>query len=177
MADKNRKSKVDFSLNMSVNVLFGIVLAVFGTFIMFYGNDISRVALIVVGIVAVCLGAVAVVGYLKNRGAVKNLVVGILEIAAGLALILLTSFFGVIIFTVAAVIIAAYGVYVLVKAKGKALQILLGIIFMVVGVLIFLYAIGAYNGWGWIDTWFKYVLGSAAYCGAVFFLFFDIFKS
>ncbi len=174
---ESEKSKREVTLNMSLNMLFGIVLAVFGTFIMFFGNDISYVALIVIGIVAVCLGAVGAVDYIKNRGAVKNLVISLLEVVAGLALILFSSFFGVVIFTVAAVILAAYGVYLLVKSKGKALKVILGLVFIVVGVMLFLYAIGAYQQWGWINTWFKYVLGTAAYCGAIFFLFFDIFSS
>ena len=162
-----------FSMNLKVDTLVGILLAILGTFIIFFGGGTSLIPLItrIIGIIAICLGVVAVVNYFRYRNSGTSLIVGIVEIVLGLALIIAASQIAQWIFLALGVILILYGIYTLVMSRGNMLKVIMGVVYIVLGILIILFTFC--NEWQWLQDWGKYIIGAAAYCGALFFLIFN----
>lgn len=167
---RHERVQANFSMNLSVNAAVGILLAIIGTFVLFFGGVKGAVEMlmVVIGVVLVCFGAVAIVNYFRHNNSSKSLLVGILEAVVGVAIIIAGNFIALWMFLIIGILIALVGVYVLVKSRGDLIEILIGIAYIVLGVLILLYAFG----WQWVMDWGKFIIGIASYLGAVFFLFF-----
>lgn len=174
---RHERVSATFNMNLTVNALIGILLAILGTVIMFFGGpgaveSTIRMTIITIGIVIVCLGAVTLVNYFRHKNSANSLIYSICEIVVGIALIIVAATIAAWTFFIIGIVIMVYGVYLLVISRGDALYVLLGIAFLVVGLLIMLYTFGLQFSWDWMNSWGKYVIGSFAYCGAVAFLFF-----
>lgn len=165
------RTKSLFSVNLSLNALVGIVLAILGTFILFFNGSAGLMPLLIriIGVVFVCIGAVATVNYFRNKNSANSLIGGIIQIVVGLALLIAASQISQWIFLALGILMAAYGVYTLITSKGDTLSVILGIAFIAIGILVILYT---FNGnWAWMSDWGYIPIGISAYCGALFFLF------
>lgn len=168
---ENVRTKSLFSVNLSLNALIGIILAILGTFILFFDGSASLMPLLIriIGVVLVCIGAVSVVNYFRHRNSANSLIVGIVQIVLGVALLIAAAQISKWIFLALGILMAVYGVYTLIVSRGKVLPVVLGVVFIVLGILIILYTF--YANWQWLRDWGYIPIGIAAYCGAVFFLF------
>ena len=168
---ENVRTKSLFSVNLSFNALIGIVLAILGTFILFFNGSSSLMPLLIriIGVVMVCIGAVATVNYFRYKNSANSLIIGIVQIVLGVALLIAASQISKWIFLALGILLALYGVFTLIRSRGNVLSVILGIAFVVLGILIILYTF--YVDWQWLRDWGYYIIGIAAYCGAVFFLF------
>lgn len=159
-----------FSVNLKVDALIGILLAILGTFILFFGGGSSLIPMLIriIGVIAVCLGIVAIVNYFRHRNSGTSLVMGIVEVVIGVALIIAASQISQWIFLALGILLAAYGVYLLVMSRKNTIKIIMGIVYILLGILVILYTFN--SDWAWINEWGKYIIGIAAYLGAAFFL-------
>lgn len=170
---RHERVTASFSMNLSVDAMVGIILAVIGTFILFFNGTFGLVSLLIriIGVVAACLGLVAVVNYFRYKNSSKSLIIGIIEIIVGVALVIAADQISSWIFLALGILIAAYGIYLLITSKGDALTVIMGIVYIVLGVIIILYMFGLQYSWAWITDWGYIPIGIAAYLGAIFFLF------
>ncbi len=170
---RHERVSAKFSLNLSVNAMVGIILAVLGTFILFFDGTLSLIPLLIriIGVVTACLGVIAAVNYFRHRNSSRSLVIGIIEIIVGVALVIAAGQISAWIFLALGILIAVYGIYLLVTSGGDALTVIMGIVYIVLGVIIILYMFGLQYGWEWITAWGYIPIGIAAYLGAIFFLF------
>ena len=164
-----------FYFNITINAFIGCMLAAIGTCLLFQsGNNVTPVAITIVGVFCVCLGAVAIVRYLRKAEGTdtSTLVIGILQAVLGVILIIMANTITDWVYLAIGIALIAYGVYTVVKGAlhNKTLFVILGIVLIVVGILILLYTFNA--DWQWLKDWGYIFIGIAAYCGAVVFLFF-----
>ena len=77
---KHERVSSKFAINISVNAMIGIMLAVLGTFILFFNGTTGLITMLVriIGVVAAALGAVAVVKYFRYKNSGKSLALGII---------------------------------------------------------------------------------------------------
>ena len=168
---KHERVSSKFAINISVNAMIGIMLAVLGTFILFFNGTTGLMLVRIIGVVAAALGAVAVVNYFRYKNSGKSLALGIIEIIVGVALVIAANQISSWIFFALGLLLVGYGIYLLVKSKGNRLNVLMAIIYLILGAFVILYMFGTMYGWEWITSWGYIPIGIAAYLGAIFFLF------
>lgn len=170
-----RTSRTKFYFNITINAFIGCMLAAIGTCLLFQGGqDITPVAITIVGVFCVCLGAVAIVRYLrKNEGTdMGTLVVGIIQAVIGVILIVMANTVTQYVYLAIGIALIAYGIWTIIQAvrHGNTFALIMGILLIVVGILVLLYTFA--TSWAWLQDWGYILIGIAAYIGAVIFLFF-----
>lgn len=170
-----RTSRTKFYFNITINAFIGCMLAAIGTCLIFNGNEqVTTLAITIIGVFCVCLGAVAIVRYLrKNEGtSMSTLVIGILQAIVGVILIVLAPTVGFYVYLAIGIALIAYGIWTIIQAvrHGNTFTLIMGILLIVVGILVLLFAFAA--SWAWLQEWGYIIVGIAAYIGAVIFLFF-----
>lgn len=170
-----RTSRTKFYFNITINAFIGCMLAAIGTCLLFKGGqDITPVAITIVGVFCVCIGAVAIVRYLRKEENTDmgSLVVGIIQAIIGVVLIVMANTVSQYVYLAIGIAVIAYGIYVIVQSvrQSNTLAMIMGIVLVVVGILILLYTFA--TSWQWLRDWGYILIGIASYCGAVFFLFF-----
>ena len=170
-----RTSKTKFYFNITINAFIGCMLAAIGTCLLFKGGqDITPVAITIVGVFCVCLGAVAIVRYLRKEDNTDmgSLVIGIIQAIIGVILIVMANTVSEYVYLAIGIAVIAYGIYTVIQAvrHKNTFALIMGIVLIVVGILILLYTFA--TSWTWLQDWGYILIGIACYCGAVFFLFF-----
>ena len=171
-----RTSRTKFYFNITINAFIGCMLAAIGTCLLFQGgqDNITPVAITIVGVFCVCLGAVAIVRYLrKNEGTdMGTLVVGIIQAVIGVILIVMANAVTQYVYLAIGIALIAYGIWTIIQAvrHGNTFALIMGILLIVVGILVLLYTFEASGGG--LEDWGYILIGIAAYSGAVIFLFF-----
>lgn len=167
-----RTSTRKFYMNITINAFIGSMLAVIGTFLLFFnGQDATPLCITIIGVFCVCIGAVGIVNFFRKKDDNGSLVVSILQVLIGVLFIVMANTIKDWIYLVIGILLIAYGIYLLIiSRKSNTLGIVLGILLIVVGILILLWAFNA--NWQWLRDWGYIIIGIAAYCGAAFFLFF-----
>lgn len=170
---RHERVSANFSINLTVDKMAGIILAVLGTFILFFDGTTSLTTMLIriIGVIAACLGIIAVVNYFRYKNSGKSLIIGIVEIVVGVAITIAAQQISLWIFLALGIILALYGIYLLITSKGRTLDVIVAIVYIVVGILIILYMLGTQYDWEWITSWGKYPIGIIAYLGAILFLF------
>ena len=171
-----RTSKTKFYFRITINAFVGSMLAAIATCLLFNKQNITPIMITIVGVFCVCIGAVSVVGYLRDEKSERDmaqLIVGVLQLLIGVILIVMAIRVAEWVFIAIGVAIMLYGAFHIFKAvrsgrKGNMPGIIMGILLIIIGLLVLFYAFG----WGWMNDWGYILVAVAAYIGAVIFLFF-----
>ncbi len=171
-----RTSKTKFYFRITINAFVGSMLAAIATCLLFNKQNITPIMITIVGVFCVCIGAVSVVGYLRDEKSERDmaqLIVGVLQLLIGVILIVMAIRVAEWVFIAIGVAIMLYGAFYIFKAvrsgrKGNMPGIIMGILLIIIGLLVLFYAFG----WGWMNDWGYILVAVAAYIGAVIFLFF-----
>ncbi len=170
-----RTGKTKFYFNITINAFIGCMLAAIGTCLLFKGGqDITPVAITIVGVFCLCLGLVAIVRYVRKyeNTDMGTLVVGIIQAIIGVVLIVMANTVTQYVYLAIGIALIAYGIYTIVQAvrHGNTFAMIMGILLIVVGILVLLFTFA--TSWAWLQDWGYILVGIAAYIGAVIFLFF-----
>ena len=170
-----RTGKTKFYFNITINAFIGCMLAAIGTCLLFKGGqDITPVAITIVGVFCLCLGLVAIVRYVRKyeNTDMGTLVVGIIQAIIGVVLIVMANSVTQYVYLAIGIALIAYGIYTIVQAvrHGNTFAMIMGILLIVVGILVLLFTFA--TSWAWLQDWGYILVGIAAYIGAVIFLFF-----
>ncbi len=170
-----RTGKTKFYFNITINAFIGCMLAAIGTCLLFKGGqDITPVAITIVGVFCLCLGLVAIVRYIRKyeNTDMGTLVVGIIQAIIGVVLIVMANTVTQYVYLAIGIALIAYGIYTIVQAvrHGNTFAMIMGILLIVVGILVLLFTFA--TSWAWLQDWGYILVGIAAYIGAVIFLFF-----
>ncbi len=167
-----RTSSRKFYVNITINAFIGSMLAVIGTFLLFFnGQDATPLCITIIGVFCVCIGAVGIVNFIRHKDDNGSLIVAILQVIIGVLFIIMANTIKEWIYLVIGILLIAYGIYLLiVSRRSNTFGIVLGIMLIVVGILILLWTFNA--DWAWLRDWGYIIIGIAAYFGAAFFLFF-----
>lgn len=152
-------------ISLSLNASIGILLAIIGTFLVFFNGNLSGILSYLIKVTAIfliCVGAVGVVNYFKYKLESAVLVVGLVEIIIGLVLIFAPIEKYLLIIIGAALIL--YGAVYLFRYHKTAWDFITGLLFIVVGILVLI------TFWVTHEI-FLLIVGIAALIGAAYFLF------
>ena len=132
------------------------MLAAIGTCLLFKGGqDITPVAITIVGVFCLCLGLVAIVRYIRKyeNTDMGTLVVGIIQAIIGVVLIVMANTVTQYVYLAIGIALIAYGIYTIVQAvrPGNTFAIIMGILLIVVGLLVLLFPFAAC--WAWLQGW------------------------